>query len=664
MSLLNQFMRVFGRGPVQPTPTVTPEQPVAAGPAKVHVMYPPVPGAIPMASAQDLMDAQQALIKRLLTLAATLSHHQEDRFLTPIRNLANHISNIPGSKDSIYGGPGGLFRACLECAFFSYQASGGRIFTGKLGVEERHRLEARWCYICFLSGLIFPLGLTLEKIRLRSEDGDTWISRAEPLTQWAQKRDVDYYFLMWPKEPVEPGPSTAGSALALSLAGEVAIRFVEEGGPALITAVNEISSNLRTPANAIAFDVVTGCWGQLVKNEMARLPQNYGRVSFGQHIAPMLVDAMRECIAEKKWEVNSKVVLADSKGVYLIWPQAAKDMLETRACRAGAGLPHSPSGLLQTLIDERLVHVDAQQSAFLDVADSDGELHMALRLVNPESCVEGYSPEKFVKAVEANEAAKKDPLVEQSLLDKRKVVKPKPSTSQVTSKTEPLPQSDEQGAGAAEVSQVKAPPPPAADILMPTIGELPVAKPAAHVQATSEPSKAQLTVQENKAPQDATTPNSKAPAEQSGETSSDPQKTAREPKPHLDQQDAVIAGEAPSINRSAYELPDAVATQLGKQASVMFTKVIKDLEKPEYVRMIISDQKDFVGIPLEAIEKAVTSPVDLLIVLQKHGWLHPDIKKPRAMIHTLSTSNGGSVKCQYVMLTKSFVKKAALPFGE
>lgn len=596
--------------------------PLKKEPAKplVHASYPPRHDGIPIATAVEMVQAQAELMRRLKLHAAALKGQFRERFEIPVENLAEYISNIPASKDSIYGGPGGLYRACLECAFFSYQASDGKIFTGQLGVEDRHLLEKRWRYTCFMSGLMFPIGQTLEKIRVTDDAGAGWLIRAESISRWADKVGTGHYYVGWPREDVEPGPSVLGGALTIQIAGVESIRYLEEGSAALTTAYTEISSGIRTDFNAIAYDLVQSMWERLKKNEMARLPQNYGRVQFGQHNAPIIVDAMRECLSSGAWAVNKNAVLADKTGVYLVWPRAAKDLLESAKITSLKGMPSTPTGLLQVMVDEKMVHVDAQQSAFVDVADADGELHLAVKLVKPDSCVEGYNPSDYVAAVVAQEIAKTDPLVEESLKGKQK------TSEAVVDVAEPA-----KAAGDAKSRVIPAAPPPAADVLMATLGSPAAVKekePAIAPAAAPEPPPAPAIVP---------TPTPATPTSSPATTNADPEAKA------------------------GYTVPEDVVRQMRKPFALMLERVMQELKKQEYSVLIITINPEYVAIPYEAVAKAITAPSDLLIALQKLGWLHPDPSKPRAMVHNLSVTPGGTAKAQYVMFSRGFVKKAKLP---
>ncbi|WP_080746928.1 TraI domain-containing protein [Comamonas thiooxydans] len=652
------FLRkLFGH---QAPETITPRpDPLKSerGKPLVHASYPPRHDGIPLATAQELLEVQADLLRRMKLHAAALKSDFADRFEAPVSSLATYISNIPGSKDTIYGGPGGLFRACLECAFFSYQASDGKIFTGQLGVEQRYRLEKRWRYICFLSGLMFPIGQTLEKIRVTNDAGESWLIRAESISQWALKASAEHYFVGWPREDVGPGPSVLGGALSIQIAGTASIRYLEEGSSALTTAYSEISSGIRTDFNAIAFDLVASMWERLKKNELARLPQNYGRVQFGQHNAPIIIDAMRECISKGKWVVNEAAVLADTNGVYLIWPAAAEDLLASGKISTLKGMPSSPSGLLQVMLDEKMLHTDAQQSAFVDVADSDGVLHLAVKLVKPDSCVEGYVPSDYLKSVVAKEVAKNDPLVEVDLdakNAKRQVSVPKQAVEPEAKSVRVIPDAPPPGADPfASVSVATTPPSEGAPDVKQTDAPAPEGeRKKASATALKPPiiqSQDKGSVDTNLIDQDMAKSQPQA-SPSSASATGNPSSAAPPAAPSSDDKP------------EGYVVPPEVEKQLGKSFSLMLARVIKEVQKPEYALLIISSNRDYLGIPYEAVAKAITSPTDLLMNLQKHGWLHPDPGKPRAMVHKLSVSNGGVAKAEYVTVSRVFVKKAKFPF--
>ena len=179
------------------------------------------------------------------------------------------------------------------------------------------------------------------------------------------------------------------------------------------------------------------------------------------------------------------------------------------------------------------------------------------------------------------------------------------------------------------------PPAPAADLLMPTLGvqpNTPSKDSLEKKESGSEVSQAKL--------QSQTTQPKTAPA-------------APQVKAESHVQTPVSSG---------YVVPEDVEKMLTKPVTLMLARVVNEMMKPENLPLIIKDHKEFVALPFEPIAAAITAPPDLLAALQKNGWLHPDPNKPRAMVHSLSTTKGGTTKAQYVMWSMGFVKKAKLPF--
>lgn len=383
MSLFSFFSRAKAKAP----PTAAPVQVVARAQERPHeANYPPVDGGLPLASVDDLLLAQAVLIARIKTHAAVAESIFEARYMQPIRRLAEYILNLPASQDDAYAGPGGLFRASLELGFGSFQAAGGRIFTSHLGVEERFKLENLWGYVCFASGLIWPLGKTLESVRANANQ-ETWTSRVYSLHEWANAKDINTVYLTWPKQSHELGPSVNGAILAGRIIGEGPLKWLEEGNPKVMTALLEVSSGIRTDYSSIAFDLTQSIWEKCLTRERSRMPSNYGRVKFGQHMAPHLIDAMHFLIREGKWVVNEKCIHADKTGVYLLWPNAGEELVAYLQKESIAQAPRTPEGLLNLLIQEDLLKVDSIGGVFVDVASGEGEIVQAVKILKPNMLI-------------------------------------------------------------------------------------------------------------------------------------------------------------------------------------------------------------------------------------------------------------------------------------
>lgn len=377
------------------------------------LIYPPEDPGIPFGTVEGAMQSQQELVRRLRIHVGRDPKVFEQRYLLPLQRVASLVATLPASSDGLFSGPGGLFRACVENAFGSFQASDGRIFVVHAGVEERHLLEGRWRYVCFLAALLWPLGRTLEAVRITSRNGDSWSPRIEPIMDWGQRLQIRTFYCSWPADQVTPGPSSTAAALALQVAGTENIRWLEEGSMVLTTALMNMTSGAREDRYGTAFDLVSSMWQRLCDKEQLRRPQSYGRLEFGRHLAPHLVDAMAALLQSGRWREGVSPLWADAKGVYLRWPQAAEQIIGSARDQGVQGLPSTPSGLLTALEDNELIEVHAESGALMEMADEEGVLCAGVKLTRPRTLLPDYESSHYAgkRMICTSDIARSDPLV-------------------------------------------------------------------------------------------------------------------------------------------------------------------------------------------------------------------------------------------------------------
>lgn len=590
-----------------------------------QVQYPPVDGGLPLASVEELMEGQADLIARVRINAALPHKAFEDRYIVPIQNLASYILNLPATQDREYGGPGGLFRASLDLAFLSFQAADGRIFTGMLGVEDRHKLETRWRYICFAAGLLWPVGKTIESIRVQG-NGSIWPARKQGLGFWSKEAQVSQVFLTWPRGTLEPGPSVNGSALAVNILGDKAIEWLEQGSPQMMTALIEVSAGIRKEFNSIAYDVIASMWKKALTLEQARMPSNYGRVKYGQHLAPYIIDALRGLLREGVWSINRSPLHVDSTGIYLQWPTAAQDILRQLASKGIAQTPESPEALMTMMADEDLIKIDQLGGAFNDIADADGVITSALKLLKPNIVIPDYDPREYAKASPAETS---------------KVQADSKAAKQGSTETKGAPAHTEQSAPTqsevassaprASSDEVLAPPPPAADPLAATIG-MSVDAPTPSIDqeeaaqpSNSEPADSHLVVTKAAAPEEA-----------SKKAENPPQQTYKDILPH---------GVIKSINDGL------VSGQL--------VKLIDKLKTDAYKERLLFTEK-YIAVPWDSFDGVTLNPASFLSKLGDAGYLHADPKARGKKMHELPVSPNSTVKDKYYLLARILTDKLGL----
>ena len=542
------------------------------------------------------MAHQDELIRRLKVHAAQPAAKFEQRFLLPLHNVASYISSLPACGDGNFGGPGGLFRASVELGFAAFQAGDGRIFSITAGVEERHLLEIRWRYVCFLAGLLWPLGKTLEVIKVTSGEGAQWTPRLQGVSAWADSSGVTNVYCAWPRSDVNPGPAMTGASLAISLIGQENIRWLEEGAPLLVTALVGIAGGQREERYGTAFDVVSEMWKRVVAIEAARRPQAYGRLQFGSHLGPHLVDVMHGLLKSTKWSIGRSPVFADAKGIYLQWPQAAKDMLDHCREVGLSGMPSSPAGLLAALEDASLiVGQPGAASVLVEIADDDGELCSGVKLSRPAMLDHDYDPAKFAgrRMILVSDLVRADPLAQAV-----KVVEPK-------------------AAAAAPVPRV--PPPPGPDLLAPTLGaETQVEPPAPAVM--QEP------------------PATQALAKTEAPASPTPPPVVVDPSKETDEV-------------SYYDrVPDIWRNQIKRREGEVLGRLI-ELWNEQAPSGEMCVQKDGCAISLTVLIDLTSRHTDFLQEVHKVGMLHVNPSTPGRLVYDIVTAEGVKKKNFFIIAT-------------
>jgi len=386
--------RLTSRSP-QPVATQALVQPEAAVAPSV-LRYPPADNGLQLVSVGAIMSANDDLVTRLRLHAAMPEEQFASRFLAPLHRLASHINVLPATATDLFSGEMGLFRAALETGFFAFQASDGRIFTGDEGVERRHTLETRWRYLCFLAGMFYPLGRPLERIAVAGPDGTVWKRHFHGLSDWAAAINTDRVFVSWGSQDQkdEIGPGNAGLIVLPAIVGSENLQMLEDGATDLVASLYELAAG-EAGTSRIAHQVVTGCWERIARREAARRPQSFGRVVSGTHQGPYLVGAVRALVAQGKWVPNKSVLKADMDGLYLLWPDAAEDLIHFGRDKGYPGWPHDAQTLAALLKAGNVVHDAGTDMGTVEVIDEAGEIRQALKVANPLAILEDFDPATY-----------------------------------------------------------------------------------------------------------------------------------------------------------------------------------------------------------------------------------------------------------------------------
>jgi conjugal transfer pilus assembly protein TraI len=346
------------------------------------VVYPPQDPGLPITPVDTLLGDQAQIFAMLRTHAALPGGQFKSRFEDPIRRIASYVNVLPGSPATAFSGAGGLFRACVENAFAIFRASDGRIFTGDKGVEDRHILEVRWRYVCFLAGLLYPIGRPLEAMNVMDSSGCKWAVELEGLADWAGELAEERVYASWSRTDAQPGPAALTATFALKIVGRENVEWLNGGSPLLVQALVDIVAGSNASRDSIAGSLVREMWAAVREREESRLPQNYGQLVIGSDIAPYLLDAIVS-LFKSKWKLNQETTFADQTSIYIEWPAAAEDIIAFCRGKGYSGIPSADGVLLAMLATTGIIESQGEGLAIQRIANADGEIVNAVKLAKP-----------------------------------------------------------------------------------------------------------------------------------------------------------------------------------------------------------------------------------------------------------------------------------------
>jgi conjugal transfer pilus assembly protein TraI len=292
--------RLSGRTPTPPGQLVA----CAAVVGQREMSAPHGASVLAVRSPQAILEAHADLLRRLRLHAACEEARFSLRFVAPLHRLARHVNVLPASESGLFCGCMGLFRACLESAFFCFQAADGRIFTGSEGVERRHALEWRWRYLCFLAGMFHPAGRPLQRLVLLQAEAQDWKQAAGGVTAWAEASGIDHLIVAWDSdcEGEAIGPAAITLPLLPQVVGRENLTALEDGADDLLASLCELAAG-QPGKSSMAHETIRNCWQRITEREAG--PPLQGTAGAGGCAAPVAAPAPCAALRAASMSLNS-----------------------------------------------------------------------------------------------------------------------------------------------------------------------------------------------------------------------------------------------------------------------------------------------------------------------------------------------------------------------
>jgi len=350
--------------PPRPPQPVLPPAPVPqAGPyydGKPVPAYPRMGPAVPSVPPRMLLVTQDALI-RTLRQASSLANEDFDRFMLPtIERYAEYVHLLPASEYDHHADLGGLFRHGLEVALNASRGAEGKEFALNEVPSVRKFQLSRWRACAMLGGMLHDLGKAVIDVGAKDVSGEKiWNPHVQSLWDWITESRVDHYMIHW-RELRRHKEHDAISATALvRIIPDETMRWLGEyGGRAAYDAML-LALTGSTDRNNPLIEVIKQADQASVAADRAEAQRRLASVgeAGSRSNAAQLVRAMRDLVLKGAWQVNTpgNIVWHTAGGLYVMYPQCAKEVVESLREAGTTALPNDPPVILEILREAGVV---------------------------------------------------------------------------------------------------------------------------------------------------------------------------------------------------------------------------------------------------------------------------------------------------------------------
>lgn len=344
--------------------------------------WPPAAPTIDARPVEHVLAEHSDLLRRLRMCYGDAARF--DTLVMPVvRRYAAYVHDLPATPDAHFSTPGGLLRLGLEVGFFCLQGCDSRILQSGSSLQERHALEPRWRLATLIAGLCCELHRVPAQMTVHSPQGLPWSCHLEPLSEWLARQTVPTYSIQWrtPTHPLIPW----GVFVIRHIADSRTMAYLGTDNDDIVAALLGSVGHLADHRNVID-DLVRRSLAVVVDQDVIRYFSVHGIERRGSHVMRFVVDAIRRLVASQpKWRANEpgSVLAWRHEGLYLLWPQAGKSLVNLWAKEPAPGMPKDTHGLLRHLVHTALVTPPPTGEFWSITMPQTGEIRPALKVTDP-----------------------------------------------------------------------------------------------------------------------------------------------------------------------------------------------------------------------------------------------------------------------------------------
>jgi len=281
--------------------------------------YPPFAKGLPVASIDRLLDSQEEMTRRIRAALGFPRETFNQLVLPVLENYAAFVHLLPASESHHHRGAGGLLRHGLEVAFWATQASENVIFSMEGTPQSRRDNEPRWRLAACLSGLLHDVGKPLSDVAVTDQTGSlTWNPYYESLYAWAQRHQVERYFLRWRDNRHKRHEKFSLLAIDRLIPQDTMGYLSASDGQIIQSLLEAISgAGVNEPVTRLMLNADR----QSVAQDMKQSRLDTDLHALGVPVERYVFDGIRRLIAAGTWKVNvpGAKVWVLHHGVFITW---------------------------------------------------------------------------------------------------------------------------------------------------------------------------------------------------------------------------------------------------------------------------------------------------------------------------------------------------------
>ena len=318
--------------------------------------YPPFVEGIPAVSVDQIMETQKPLIERV-DMEVGLTDELTQLYFDPlIRNFAAYVHLLPASAAHHHRGAGGLFRHGLEVAMWGVETIQGELVGRDVSPEERYFEQPKWRYACLVACLCHDIGKIVTDMRITDKTGSrNWSPYQGPLADWLKEEGVRRYMISWEAGRHKAHETVGTGPMEQILPREARSWLHGERGHLIALLYRFLSGLDPHPRDEPFYNAVRHGEKASVRRDLEGQALAAGEDRLGVPVSKYLIDAMRRLLTNREWQVNTpgaRLWVGHRPGeCYLVWPDAAQDIVRLLREDEAPGIPGNPDVLAEILWD-------------------------------------------------------------------------------------------------------------------------------------------------------------------------------------------------------------------------------------------------------------------------------------------------------------------------